>query len=272
MWQIIKNIFRPDFRIICLCFMGVLVWCSGCISRTEGCLDIEGKNFDLEADRACRDCCTYPSMQLILTQKWGDRNFSTTDTLYDAGQRPYRITDLKLLLTSWSWSTQEGEVFTVDSMSMPCEDFTFRYTPDILLVDARQFTYTLGTVQKARQIATNYMYVGTPVEYSCLLETASAPTQITKSSPLWDPEEAALASIRMVIQPDINADQLDTIYIQDVLLASVELQLDMVKGFDTQLRLTIDYSIWWKDADGTDPASFGISLRQNFDNGVFQTP
>ena len=126
----------------------ILIGSLGCNTRIEGCLDINADNFDFEAELACKECCTYPFMNLSLTQQWDETNFSNTDTFYDIHDQPYIIHDLKYFLSSWSWQDLEDIVYTIDSLSAACNEGILTYTPDILMGDTRQFSYTLGTIQE----------------------------------------------------------------------------------------------------------------------------
>ena len=52
-------------RVLVAVWMAAVAW-SSCDAPTEGCLDFEAVAVDVTADRACDDCCVYPSLTLNL--------------------------------------------------------------------------------------------------------------------------------------------------------------------------------------------------------------
>jgi hypothetical protein len=49
---------------------------SACFETTEGCLDIRAANYDVTADDACPDCCTFPVIDINPTYIWDTLSFS----------------------------------------------------------------------------------------------------------------------------------------------------------------------------------------------------
>lgn len=235
---------------------GILLLIS-CNTRKNGCLDIEADNFDLSAERACDDCCTYPDVGIILSQKWGDRNFSTSDTLYDINGQAYRITDLKYLLADWHWISIDGNSYTVDPVSLPCPDSPVTFTDDFALIDTRQFTYTLGSFRQAVDVATITFAIGTEVNVDCADQTLSQfPKEIAMSSPLWQTSAQKLKDIRLIVQPDLTIDQTDTIYIDLTQQFSLAFPFSFVKGMNGQWPVTVDYQKWFANVNLQSPATF----------------
>ena len=58
---------RIRYALICIVVI-CIGW--GCSSKEEGCLDYRARNFDLDADKGCADCCTYPSLYVDLNHYW----------------------------------------------------------------------------------------------------------------------------------------------------------------------------------------------------------
>jgi hypothetical protein len=237
----------------------------------EGCLDINASNFDLNADRACPDCCTYPSVFLTLSQKWVDRNFALTDTLRDIHDRPYRINDLKYYLSSWTWYGTDHQWHTVDSAQITCNGNIIHYTPDILLIDAKQFNYTLGTYHQSPDIDSIRFLFGLSESFGCLNDSA-APVILSDKSPLWDSPVQSLATVRLVLQPDISSTDLDTIFIHYQQVFGMNYDLILQPGFSTTFKLTVDYFKWFGNADIQDLNSFAVSIQSGVNGSFTRTP
>jgi len=254
---------------------GILFWIcgSGCNTRIQGCLDVNAENFDLEAERDCDGCCTYPSMLLSLSQKWNEENFTNDDTLYDINLKPYKIQDLRYFLTTWAWRDTEGIWMTVDSIDADCDASTLTYTPDNAIVDTRKFLYTLGTIRQAPTIDSIRFAFGLTQDFSCLdEENAATPPELTSQSPLWNPASSSLETLRLIVQRTLGSEVFDTLYIDTQVDIGLGYDLQFRKGFDTQLDLSVNYAMWFSAVDIMDLNTFGTSIVNNFDGSITKTP
>lgn len=251
--------------------MGILY--ASCNTRIEGCLESNAENFDLNAELACDGCCTYPSMGLTLTQRWGDENFSNADTLADMHGQPYKIEDLRYFLTTWSWTNDAGERFTVDSVENECNNIAFRYTPDNVIIDTRKFAYTFGTIREHPVTDAVYFSLGLTRDFSCLDdEDPTVPPELTENSPLWNPATSSLETMRLIIRRDLDTTTLDTIFMDVSSNRALGYELVIEKGFDTQFLLTIDYARLFTEVDIQDLGSFEMSVISHFNESIFPTP
>jgi hypothetical protein len=266
---------RTSLRNFCLhVSAGLLVLLSntGCNTRIQGCLDVNADNFNLNAEQSCNDCCTYPSVALSLTQKWGERNYANTDTLYDINGHAYRINSLEYFLSEWSWVDDKGIRYHVDSVNVSCDDGDLTYSPDNLLIDAEQFNYTMGEIRQAPSIDSLRFVFGLNQDFSCLdAAYTGTPPELTDQSPLWNSQSGSLESMRLIIQQDIAVESYDTIFISDKAISTLAYPFDFTPGEDSQFMLTVDYSIWFQDVNSANPASFRTSLISNFGGGISRT-
>lgn len=246
---------------------------TGCISRQEGCLDPGAANYDLEAERACSSCCTYPSLSLEWSPKWAAENFSLADTFRDVEGRPYLILDLRFLLESWQWADDQGVIYTVDSTSIGCGADELNWTPDFAQVTPTQFVYTLGTFRDFPHAQALRFSFGPTRDYSCLDPAESGtPVFLTQAGPLWDPETQSLSSMRLIIQPDLQLPDADTLYFHDMAELQLPYSLLFERGRAGQFRLTADYAQWFTAADLDDPDSFRESWLAGLAGSVTLTP
>lgn len=251
----------------------VILASAGCNTRIEGCLQANAENFDLNAERACDGCCMYPSMGLSLTQRWGERNFTNGDTLYDVNDKPYKIIDLKYFLSSWVWHDTEGNYITVDSVEASCDEDILRFTTDNLIMDSRQFVYTLGTIRESPLIDSLQLALGLYQDFSCLdTSDTDTPVALTNQSPLWNTTTGKLETIRLILQLSLDQETSDTIFITTNDIVRLGYNLQLKPGTDARFDLTVDYAQWFIDADVNDLNSFSQSIKNNFAGSIVRTP
>jgi len=89
-----------------------------CYEPTEGCLDTRATNFDLDADEACADCCTYPQLSLRFDNVWdyGDTIVALRlDTFYlDAANNPFRLERIRFYWSNLRLQLSNGETLRLD--------------------------------------------------------------------------------------------------------------------------------------------------------------
>lgn len=66
---------KRDYKYIVHLF--ILILLSSCYEPATGCLDSNSSNFDVNADKACDDCCTLPNLGLNITYRAGEDGFDT---------------------------------------------------------------------------------------------------------------------------------------------------------------------------------------------------
>jgi hypothetical protein len=184
----------------------------------------------------------------------------------------YRIADLNYFLTSWSWKDAQQKIYTVDSALLVCPQEQVLHTPDFLIIDPQQFVYSLGTIREAPYVESIMFEFGLPPELQCADETLSTtPAALRASSPLWDPASSSLASLRLVVQLNINSAELDTLFMFDRFSQHVSDTLDFIPGRDPGFKLTVNYAQWFRDADVNNLPSFTASIQANVNESIFPT-
>ncbi|MEL7248932.1 MAG: MbnP family protein [Bacteroidota bacterium] len=131
---------------------------SACYEPTEGCLDVRATNFDLDADEACADCCTFPSLSLRFSNVWTYPDTIVSlrlDTFYvDAEGNPFRFNRIRFYWSNLRLVTSAGaELQLTDSLDLSIAEGgdTSRITilDDITLADinSRTETVSLNTLE-----------------------------------------------------------------------------------------------------------------------------
>lgn len=260
-------------RIVFLFTVSILVWTGwGCNTRIQGCLELDATNFDLTAEKACDDCCTYPSISITLSQKWDENNFAAGDTFYDINLQPYEIIDLQYFLSSFAWESSANEIFTVDSSIADCPGEMFNYTNDIQVIRPSAFVYTLGTSRKASDIDSLGFHFGLVEDFSCLDDSLSTtPDILTDVSPLWNPATGMLSTIRLIVHRFTNDTIPDTLFIDLHQAEKIAYQDTMTQGENFSFLLTVNYALWFSTVDVNDLNSFSISIDQGLPGSIRRT-
>lgn len=255
---------------IALCSLALLF--AGCTTREQGCLDIYAANFDLTAEKPCDGCCLYPALNVSLSQRWHDRNFNNTDTLFDINGLPYQITDIKYFLSDWVIDGSDGASYRVDSTILGCVPPVLAGL-DILLVDSRQFTYEVGIIRTAPNMDSLCLTLGLETIYPCIEnDTTDKYVNLSNKSPLWNPTTDALSAIRLVVKGDLQSELLDTLYIDFTARDTIAYPFAFVIGSHTTLKLSVNYGQWFATVNREIPASFGNSVAAGFDGSIYVTP
>ena len=274
MFQTIRRACRhPELIATSLLIFILAMFNSGCNIRMEGCLDLAAENFDLNADKPCDGCCTYPSVTVSLSQKWNDINFRT-DTFYtDRYGKPFVINDLRYILSSFTWTGIEGEVHTIDSSEVACGTNMIGFTHDIVIVEPRKFVYVLDTFRLYPTINEIQLKAGWKPELQCVDETdVNLPVVFHNTSPLWDSTANARAAIRLIVQIDTSNEVFDTVFIHTCQDIFVGYEFDFKPGKDTKFDLTVNYAAWFEEADIDDLNSFITSVLENIQGSFTRTP
>ena len=271
------NIKRSS-RLLNACLYSILLIFTGevffsCTTRVEGCLDIGAVNFDLDADRACGDCCQYPTISISLSQKWDDRNFTTEDTLYDIHQVPYMIRDLRYYLSSFSWIDAGRMIYSVDTTEIGCGASTLLYTPDIIGIETKRFVYVLDTFKVFPIIDSIRFDVGCLERFDCVDEDGDlTPAVLSDESPLWDSLAMQRASVRIVLQKDLMMEQLDTVYLRLCHRAGIDYDENFQPGRAQVLDITVNYAKWFEGFDAMELLTLESSFNAGIPGSFTRTP
>lgn len=269
----IKNNYNPDLLSLVIWVGFYLCLFASCTTREPGCLDTAASNYDLDAERSCDDCCTYPNLTLTLSQKWADRNFNAADTFFDSNQNPYLLLDIKYFLSSWKLTGDQGQLLAVDSTTIECNGTDFNFIPDQVIIDSRQFNYTIGTIRTSPLIDTVMFKVGIEPGIQCATTSIdSLPGQLTKNSSLFDKDEAALAAVRLIVRRFVPEAVDDTLYIHTCLPVTLPLTLGPSPGENAHLEVTVDYATWFEGVNANDLQTFISTTMNHAIESFYATP
>lgn len=89
--------FMSCLRILPFLLLPLLI--TACYEDNIACLDPSATNYDILADEACPDCCSYPSFSIDVAPVWADSAFSLNDTLPDGAGNDFRLIRFRVYLT-----------------------------------------------------------------------------------------------------------------------------------------------------------------------------
>lgn len=253
-------------------FLSCLLCLVGCYEPTEGCLDTRATNFDLDADEACPDCCTFPALQIQFNNVWvyTDEVASLRlDTFYlDANDNPFRFQRIRFYWSNLRLQLANGETLTItDSLDLSIANGT-----DTSMIEVRD-DYLLADIDRAtRSVSLNSLVPsGTLASLQATFGISdpvnrAVTTSVSSSHPLapqagqmnLGSETGYIFAKIEFFQDTITTDttpRVINIYGQDFLQ---ELTLDLpvpttfIEGFDPVLVIENDISRWFS----------GINVRQ----------
>jgi hypothetical protein len=76
-----------------------LLLASACYEDNIACLDPDATNYDILADEACPDCCTYPTFSLDVERIWGDTTLFVDSTYQDGAGNDFRLLSFRVYLS-----------------------------------------------------------------------------------------------------------------------------------------------------------------------------
>ena len=122
-----------------------LLTLQSCYDRIEKCLDEYAANYDVSADDACFDCCTFPALTLKLEHKLGDSTYSNRDTLINDLGQLYVIEDVRYYLSNVH-IYQDGQPLGI-RQHIATEDNLLIISDDMKIIKSSDKEVTFGTVK-----------------------------------------------------------------------------------------------------------------------------
>ncbi|MCB9284441.1 MAG: hypothetical protein H6563_10240 [Lewinellaceae bacterium] len=266
-----------------LCFL-----LPACYEKQEGCLDINATNFDVTADVACSDCCTYPQLSLKLEHKavLPDTTLPFRyDSLYYVAAYPdvkFRFHRLRYYLSDIRLSRTGATGRVVDSITLylpqsPGDTVPLRVVNDFMLAD-RDFL-------QAKKLGT-WRGEGTfdRLDFTLGIEDAiryTDPAKTPGGHALQAPAEGynwseASGYISNFMRYSTEAQPLDTLEVAITTPVPVSLILDppleIVPGYNITLTLYLNYMAWLNglDLSSASPAAIEQQYTNQAANAFYQ--
>lgn len=238
--------------------IALILFLAGCYEPKEGCLDPQAVNYDVTADEACAECCTWPSLRLSVKHRFVPPD--QPDTLvalkyheplrvFPDTSHPFLLERFRVWISHVHLLSQNGEEYSVlETLPVSLPDGTTVTLEDNFAVADRDiFTaQTLGTLRADGYMSGVRLRIGLDS-----LERSLDPASLESGHPLrtWADSilfdaDAGYFSGRARVVPDTTlTDTLDVAWLQPV---EVALMLDepvfLPKGSNIEVTLVINYT------------------------------
>lgn len=266
------------------CLFLLLLGTTACFEGQEGCLDARALNFQVTADTDCSGCCRYPDLELIFTHKvylpddtlnleYGQGYPNDLGQYFALEQILYYLSEVKLL-------DRLGDPIEVeDRIDIPVaqgSDTTFVETVDnFILVRPEVFsTLEVGTLIYEGDISALQFTLGIPE----IIQDAN-PSYFEETHPLaaqdpamFDEGQGRYLNHRLGLfrdtLPGTMAEVIQITDKEDLVTVTLPLGITSPGGFNTVIRLEVDYLSWFADIDlqNSDQGSIKDQIVANLAN------
>lgn len=237
-----------------------------CYEEVEGCLDVAAKNFTVDADFNCPDdCCSYPSLKLILDHRVGGPDNSDPikylDSIYtDAQRQVFRLQMMQYFLSNFNLVRTDGTLIPiVDQLAVQSYDDAGNLsdntlTDDFLLINPSfSRSLTVGEIRESGTIEAVQFKLGLD-ELPNRTDTSSVevdhPLGSIDERMFIDPTEGYTFIKTALLRDTLSTDTIPTIVSVSGAANLIEYsfpfgqQFELDPGFNITLTLHIDYATW----------------------------
>jgi len=257
-------------RILCIVVLCALL-ATSCYEDQEGCLDILATNYNVGADTACEDCCTYPSLVLELSQVNGDEAFRLGDTIINNMGVATRLIDLVYYVSEVQVELMGDDTYVADTMQVvipgdPAD--TIAVVDDAVAIKRSQGSYEIGEMRGRGQLTRLAMTVGLPavLDGNMLIVELANDLSSNRDSLRSDDNRYMIQRLILGTGPELT----DTISIEveaqySMPIVPVALDTMYMLGADKRIPMQVDYSMWFDDIefDTIDPDELQRQLVAN---------
>lgn len=257
----------------------LVIGLSSCYENMEGCLDPDSSNYDVTADIACEDCCTYPQLSIFVNHKYDEAGFSRTQIITnDIGER-FVILDVQTYLSGITLINGDDQFTVEEIIEYESIDGNTESIPDdIILVTPNKVKYDIGTFTHANTYNSLNLQLGVPSVIDNALSITvdqGHPLAIAGDSLYLNDQNKYVESYIVIRQIDVHKTP-DTLQIiaPSWSFASHDLAIEQLRGSSVSLSFdmdylslisTIDYNTMTKDEIKTKIGSnFPLALKPNF--------
>jgi hypothetical protein len=256
-------------------------WFISCYTRKEACLDTLASNYDVTADDACLNCCTYP--KLILNVDGFRKIEQINDVVTNTKGQKYNIQDIRFYVSEFSLFQRNEQIKINEVIGTANNAYVNRNDMKILRsVDA---SLDMGTVKAFGKFDSLVFYMG--LTKSVLENTfVNLPTShvLSTASKLSDAQgETAIMTMRYKYKSPTQKDSIHNIIIlhkdvdnskwKYVVKDSINLKFkDKIssKGENIEAKINADYTKILQNVDLESPKDtilkkVALNIRSVFD-------
>jgi hypothetical protein len=247
-----------------------IVGASGCFQPKEGCLDLEATNLDVEADKKCEACCTYPLLRLDVQQVYDTLTFVEGNVYNNDLNQVFRLRSVAFYLSDFQLFKNATLFQVTDTIALKTygnsvsDTIAKTFFDDFLLVRRNSSNLAIGSFRATGLFDQLRFRLGlTTAAQQVIAPAAPAghPLQ-TQADSLWYGRDAGFVWLQVVVSDTAAAAVPDTISLTQADLMDAQFQTAAGQnfqhdaGFDFILRLKADYrkmllGVDWSSNDKT---------------------
>lgn len=152
-------------RAIILLSILSIIGAYSCYQYEDACLDSFASNYNLSADVACEECCTYPAINLLVQHQVGEGIPYGSDSILinNVGQK-YKISNAFLFLNEFEFSFQDGEKVSIIEKAefQDANRKTEELISDVVFISVKNSSHKIGTMRRTGVIKKIKTSVGIP--------------------------------------------------------------------------------------------------------------
>ncbi len=239
---------------------------AGCYQAREGCLDVAAKNYAVDADRPCPDCCQYPGIKVDFLHKViiGADTFNLVyddSVYYDAGGNAFRISDIQYYFSGLQMLRSDGTTVGVEdtlevTIQQPDGSLVAEVVEDnFLLVNPQNFgVQTLGTMRENSQFSGIRFSIGVP-EPENRADTLGLPAghPLAAGDMYLGPEQGRIFNriqfYRIENQTDTIRTSLEISMPENLVTIDLPVDYFVDPGFSPRFILLVDYQNWFRNVN-----------------------
>lgn len=239
---------------------------AACYQPREGCLDVAAKNYAVDADRPCPDCCQYPAIKVDFLHKviiGADTfNLSYNDSVYyDAAGNAFRISDIQYYFSDFRMLRSDGRTVGVEDtleVAIPQADgstVSEVVEDNFLLINPRNFgVRNLGTMRENEQFSGIRFSIGVP-DPANLADTLGLPGghPLEAADMYLGPGAGRIFNriqfYRIENQSDTIRTSIEISMPENLLGIDLPADYFVDPGFSPRFILFVDYLAWFRDVD-----------------------
>jgi hypothetical protein len=281
--DILANLFAPILKrgaLLAILLFALLF--AACYRPKEGCLDLAATNLDVNADKSCETCCTYPSLYLSVRQKYDTLVFVENKIYENALGQFFRLKSASFYLSDFEVLQGQDALSVSDTLNFKLygnsstDTLKKTLTNDFVLLRRSSDNLKIGSFRNTGLFTGARFRVGLNDEEQQIISRAAPanhPLQRQQDS-LWHGYSKGYVFAQVIIATDtaLANTVFDTISLTRsdlggfLVVTPPSAFLEHRPGFDLLLKAEIDYKImlsgidWVADGEEQRKAKLALNL------------
>ena len=246
-WKVNPGVFM-------ILLMGMMLITS-CYEPVEGCLDTDARNYNVNADDACNDCCTLPEFDLLISYLLNGESYSFGNDTIVGSNSSFVLNDFHLILSGIALRD------VVDS-TLTWEDVITLYNSDGSVSDRLEHNFRYFSKSSFRGSIKGMRYAGNISSLDFLI---GLPEDINFYNKDSLDQNTELDNVPSQYYSSSNGYQFYSFTIEDLegntttisnsnsyplIPVTVDISpLDIIRGFDAESNISLDFGVLFEGID-----------------------